>query len=374
VEGLTPDAVSVLDMNGNLLGRPKPQGSLDGAEPSEAVLDYRHKVEADLLAKINSTLEPVVGAEKFKAGVSVECDFSGGEQSEEVFDPARSVMVNSQRSEDTLGSSGGSGVPGTPSTLPRPASRPGSSSTRVSRVTENIQYQSSRTVKKTHMPAGVVQKMSIAVLVDQDVTWQRDRNGFQRVLVPPTAEKLKVIRDLVAGITGFRADRGDQLVIETLPFETTLLLEPPAQPGAPSPARPAAPQGFLPQWDRKTLLIAGGAMAVVIVLGIAAGVLIRRKKRRAVHEVALPSSLPAAERSAAAALEAGETEQQIESKLAERESLQQKMDAQALNTLKLAPVITKTAEVLAKHLREKVKQDPEISSQVLRSWIREEES
>lgn len=373
VEGLTPDAVSVLDMNGNLLGRPRPQGSLDGTEPSEAVLDYRRKVEADLLAKIDSTLEPVVGAEKFKAGVSVECDFSGGEQSEEVFDPARSVMVNSQRSEDTSGSSGGSGVPGTPSTLPRPASRPAGSSSRVSRVTENIQYQSSRTVKKTHMPAGVVQKMSIAVLVDQDVTWRRDRNGFQRVLVPPTAEKLKVIRDLVAGITGFRADRGDQLVIETLPFETTLLLEPPAQPGAPSPARPAAPPGFLPQWDRKTLLMAGGAVAAVIVLAVAAGVLIRRKKRRAMHEVAIPSSLPEAEGSAAA-LEAGETTRQIESKLAERESLQQKMDAQALNSLKLAPVITKTAEVLAKHLREKVKQDPEISSQVLRSWIREEES
>src|SRR5579872_2358942 len=56
VEGLSPDAVSVLDMNGNLLGRPKPTGSLDGPGPSEAVLDFRHHVEADLLSKINATL------------------------------------------------------------------------------------------------------------------------------------------------------------------------------------------------------------------------------------------------------------------------------------------------------------------------------
>src|SRR4051794_11479316 len=96
VEGLSPDAVSVLDMNGNLLGRPRPTGTLDGPEASEAGLDYRHKIEADLLSKINSTLGPLLGENKFRAGVSVECDFSGGEQSEEVFDPARSVMSSSQ--------------------------------------------------------------------------------------------------------------------------------------------------------------------------------------------------------------------------------------------------------------------------------------
>jgi flagellar biosynthesis/type III secretory pathway M-ring protein FliF/YscJ len=49
------------------------------------------------------------------------------------------------------------------------------------------------------------------------------------------------------------------------------------------------------------------------------------------------------------------------------------MEAQALSALKLAPVITKTAEVLAKHLREKISKDPEVSAQVLRTWIREEE-
>src|SRR5215472_1952562 len=48
VEGLSPDAVSVLDMNGNLLGRPKPPGNLDGPGPSDAVLEYRHQIEADL--------------------------------------------------------------------------------------------------------------------------------------------------------------------------------------------------------------------------------------------------------------------------------------------------------------------------------------
>src|ERR1044071_1386820 len=39
VEGLAPDAVTVLDMNGNLLSRPRPLATLDGEQPSGAVLE-----------------------------------------------------------------------------------------------------------------------------------------------------------------------------------------------------------------------------------------------------------------------------------------------------------------------------------------------
>jgi flagellar M-ring protein FliF len=187
VDGLSPDGVSVLDMNGNLLGRPHAPGSIDGPEPSEAGLDYRRKLEADLVAKVNATLEPLLGAEKFHAGASVDCDFTGGEQSEEVFDPARSVMLSSQRTEDSSGSGSSSGVPGTASTLPRPTSRPGSGANRVARVTENVTYQSTRTIKKMRLPAGAIRKISVAVLVDQELTWVKEKNGFRRVVVPPSA-------------------------------------------------------------------------------------------------------------------------------------------------------------------------------------------
>ncbi len=370
VEGLSPDAVSVLDMNGNLLGRPKATGTLDGPEASEAVLDYRRKVEADLVAKIDSTLEPLLGAEKFRAGASVECDFTGGEQSEEIFDPARSVMLNSQRTEDNSGPASANGVPGTASTLPRPTSRPGTGSSRVSRVQENIAYQSSRTVRKTRMPAGAVRKMSLAVLVDQGVSWEKEASAFRRVLVPPAPEKLKVIHDLVAGVTGFNAERGDQLIVETLPFETTLLTEPPQPnaPRAPAPA-PNQPLGL----DRKTLLVAGGA-AVLLLVAVFAASMRRRRPAPAEVETAAPAALAAAQASTSAQVgpAAPSVEHQIEAKLAEREALQKKLDAQALNALKLAPAITKTAEVLAKHLREKVKEDPGLSAHILQSWIRDD--
>src|SRR5215467_12906231 len=158
-----------------------PPGNLDGPGPSDAVLEYRRQIEADLLGKINSTLGPILGSEKFRAGVSVDCDFSGGELSEETFDPAKSVMLSSQRTEDSAGTGSTSGVPGTASTLPKPASKPVAGSGKNSRMTENITYQSSRTVKKTRLPAGVLRKMSLAVLVDQEVSWQKDGAGFKRL-------------------------------------------------------------------------------------------------------------------------------------------------------------------------------------------------
>jgi len=54
--------------------------------------------------------------------------------------------------------------------------------------------------------------------------------------------------------------------------------------------------------------------------------------------------------------------------------LQQQADAKLRNSLKLAPAITKTGEIMAKQLREKIAQEPEVAAQVLRTWIREEES
>jgi flagellar M-ring protein FliF len=380
VEGLSPDAVSLLDMNGNLLSRPKAASSLDGTEPSAASLDYRHQIETDLIAKIGATLGPLLGSEKFRVGVSVECDFTGAELSEEIFDPARSVMLTSLRTEDSTGGAVANGIPGTASALPRPTSRPNSGSNKTTRTTENIAYQSSRSVKKTHLPAGVLRKMSLAVLVDQDVTWEKDKNGFKRVLVPPPPEKLKVIHDLVAGITGFSPERGDQLVIETLPFETTLLLEPPGgYPVAAAPNKPGPAGGLaLPfSLDKKTLLIGGGALAGLLVLAIVAFLLGRKRRNKLASATATsPATLQAGGApGASAALPAPSVaESQMESQLAERDALQAQMDAQALSSLKLAPVITKKAEVFAKHLREKIAKEPDISVQILRTWIREEEN
>jgi flagellar M-ring protein FliF len=374
VEGLAPEAVSVLDMRGNLLSRPRRAGTLDVPEPSEAILEYRQRIEADLLAKIHSTLEPLVGPDKFRAGVSVECDFTAGEQSEESFDPTHSVMANSEKTEDAVTSASASGIPGTASNLPRPVSRPGSSAGGTTRRTENVTYQTSRTTRHIRLPQGALKRMSISILLDQDVRWDGQGPAARRVLVPPAPERLKSIRDLVTAATGFVADRGDQIVVETLPFESTLNGEPPPPPAP--PARPA-PAPRAPSWlgklpiDQKLLVPIAVAAALLLLL-IMVVLMLRGRQKHARPGTApavaagRPEPKPLAESTSSVA-------EQMEARIAERENQQRLLEAEALSALKLPPVATKKTEVLTKHLRETIKKDPGVSAQVLLGWMREGE-
>jgi flagellar M-ring protein FliF len=184
---------------------------------------------------------------------------------------------------------------------------------------------------------------------------------------------MKIIHDVVAGATGFSQDRGDQLVIETLPFESTLQLEPPGVPGSvPALPKPTGLAGLPIEMNRKTFLIGGGAAAGLMVMGFLLAILLRKRKRRGAAST--PGEIEAGDTPAGrAALSAAHAQHDLEAQLAERDALQQKSDAQALSNLQLAPVITKKAEILAKHLREKITQNPEVSAQILRTWIREEE-
>ncbi|MFB3776014.1 MAG: flagellar basal-body MS-ring/collar protein FliF [Bryobacteraceae bacterium] len=354
VENLAPEAVSVLDMQGNLFNRPRLAQSADGEPPSEATLAFRQAVERDLVAKIAMTLEPLVGADKFRASAAVECDFSSGEQSEESFDPARSVMLASQKTEESTGTASSAGVPGTASNLPRPTSQPASASGGVFRQTENITYQSSRTVRRVKLPQGTLKRMSVAVLVDHDRKWTQAGKTRKAVVEPPSPEKLKAIRDLVAGAVGLNTERGDQLIVESLPFESDPVLEETGEPAAPK----AAPRTALPAWIEKLggekVLVLGGVGAGVLLLLVIAGAfwLARGKRQRVV--INAPAALPPGEQAENPAAAANRVEAEP-----------------ARSELPAGP--PKKSDVVANRLRETIKKEPEVSAQILRGWLSDEE-
>jgi flagellar M-ring protein FliF len=357
VDGLLPEAVSVLDTRGNLLNRARKGSSGDDAEPSEATLEYRQKLERDLLAKINSTLEPLLGPDKFRATASVECDFSSAEQSEETYDPTKSVMVSSQKTEDMSGAPGAAGVPGTPSTLPRPTARPAGGGSTVSRRTENINYQSSHTVRHVREPQGAIKRMSVSLLVDSNVRYEGSGAKAKRIVEAPSADKLKAIHDLVAGVIGLSTERGDQLVVETLPFESTLNPEQLPPPPKPAPPPPSWQDQFLK--NRVFMIGAGAGAALLLAVLLVVLRVLRKKARRA----ELPGELPAGSTP-------DQLQAQIENRLAEQAEQRQKQEAEALNALKLPPV-TKKSAVLTKHISEQAKKDAAGMAHVLRAWMAE---
>jgi flagellar M-ring protein FliF len=363
-------------MRGNLLNRPRTRGTGDEPEPSEAALEYRRSIEKDLLSKIHRTLEPLLGPEAFRAGVSVECDFTSGEQSEEVFDPGRSVMTASQRTEDLAGSPSPGGIPGTASNLPRPESRPQPGAGGHARRTENITYQTSRTVRRLRLPQGQVKRISVSLLVDHSVRWEGQGAAAKRVVEAPSPERINAIRELVTGAAGIQPDRGDQLIVESLPFESTLNWRP-------EEGGPAAGPGSrlpLPEWlgkyleNRNLIVLAaagGGGLLLLLALGVLF-VLRRRRTKRLSGKVAGPSLGPGEE--AVAALAAGDAVgAKIQERLAEQAALKARQEDEALRALKLPSVKTKKAEVLTKHIAEEAQKDPVAMAQLVRTWLNEEE-
>jgi flagellar M-ring protein FliF len=364
VEGLEPQAVSIMDTQGRLLSKPRRRPRPGEPEPDDAQLEFRGKFERELLAKVDATLEPLLGPEHFRASVSTEIDFSSGEHSEESFDPSRSVMASQQRSEDMSGAAAASGVPGAASNLPRPTSRPGETARNVSRRTENITYQSTRTVKRMLIPQGSVRRVSLSVVVDHDLKWEGSGAEAKRVLVAPAPEKLKKISDVLTAAAGLQPERGDQIIVESMPFDATLnALAPSGQAPADSPTPSSGFQwpSWVPEKLRTPLVFVAFAGLAVVGLAVAAllAFLRRRKAKRAAA-----SSPPE--------LAAAEPAKSLEEQMADHKKKKLELETATMSALKLSEPAVQKSELLQKQVTEVAKKDPAGIAQVIRTWLQED--
>jgi flagellar M-ring protein FliF len=353
VEGLAPDAVSIMDQQGNLLSRPKM--TQDPGAASDELIEYKQRIERDLIQKVNSTLEPLLGYGRFRTGISVDCDITSGEQSEETYDPEKSVMTNSTKTEESNSSAGqAGGVPGTASNLPRATGRTSGAGAAVMRRSETIAYQSSRTVKRLKVPQGGIKRVSAAVLLDQSVRWEGSPDKMRRVLEPPSAESMRAIKELVAAAIGFTPARGDQLVVESLPFESTLQQPPPsAPPVKPQPDAPSDPWSLRALEQRRI-----EAVGLLCAIALAAFWFLRKRKKTQAKFVETKKAITKGQERAA--LDANEKEQ-LEAGVSKR--LTQGTEAPA-------HVVTRV-DSLVESLRTSIGEDPALAASVLRTWLEE---
>ena len=362
VDGLGPESVAIIDANGRLLNRPKEQGDA-GEQLAEANLDYKRQVELELMNKVNASLEPLLGAGKFRVGVNVDCDFSSSEENEESFDSAKSVIVSSQATEESSAAGLSAGTPGTASNLPKPTAapqRPAVGASGVTRRSENVTWQPGRMVRRTVQPRGLIRRMSAAILVDQSVRWEGSGPKIRKVFVPPSAEMLKGVRDVVAGVTGYTEQRGDVITVETLPFENTMSAEPPPS-ATPQPASKKTPLSV-----KQPPVIAAIALGVAA-LGFFGWMLMRRKKKTV--EMSGQGELPAggAQTKIGGAEHAG---LDYEGQLSENDQQHALLERDAMARIKL-PAHSRKSEVLVKHIRTTTQKDAVGTANILRTWIAE---
>jgi len=352
VQGLSPNRVTVTDQNGRLLN----SGSQDSiSSRSRKEFEIEQKREQEYLDKIDSILIPVVGLGNYTAQADVTMDFTNTEQTQRRFNPDLPALRSEMKVEDsTIGGMIG-GIPGAltnqpplESDIPENAtgnaqqkampSRKHSESTKNFELDESISY--------TKQQTGVIRRISVSVALDYVSSTNAEGEVTQ---APRSVEELANIRRVLQGSIGFDLQRGDSLEVVTLPFSKVELDD-------------AVEIPFYEQpWFFKIIKLAMGAL-VIIILILA---VVRPMLKRLIY----PDQTPAdyGEKSLDTHIDLGDETMEM---------LTSEFDAGDVGfapdgSLQL-PDLHRDEDVL-KAVRALVANEPELSSQVVKSWLGEDE-
>jgi flagellar M-ring protein FliF len=219
VPALTPDRISVIDDKGTLLA-----GGFESRGGAQALNQKAEQQRLDLenhLARtIERLLERTVGPGKVRAEVFANMDFDRINTSEEIFDPEGQVVRSTQTVAEAAKNRDGSTEPpvsvatNLPDTQLTPAEGEGSESDE-SRTEETVNYEISKKVVNHVREAGIVNRLSVAVLVDGTYAAAGDGTlSYQ----PRSTEELNLLATLVRGAVGFNASRGDTVEVINMRF------------------------------------------------------------------------------------------------------------------------------------------------------------
>lgn len=207
VPALDAEAVTVVDTAGRVL-----TGGLDGAGGVQtmAQLEATRAWEERLRGHLQSMLDSVLGANRSVVRVQATLDFQSQQIVRETLEPAQGegVLMREEITEEEYDGTGRPEVGG-PAGLtgtPEPA-RNASGSYRHRR--ENREYDYARLQEQISSPPGTVQRLAVAVVVDEG-------------LGAGTAQQ---VQQLVQAAAGIDSERGDQVTVETMPIEAVKVAE-----------------------------------------------------------------------------------------------------------------------------------------------------
>lgn len=374
VDNLSPENVTLIGADGRTPLVARGHEGMRGEDASQAL-------ESTLAEKLVATLTPIVGQDHVKASVTVDYDPSSGDTTQELYDPTNPVLVSSQIQEENFGGAPPAGIPGTPSNVPATAPTSGTkgqqsaanakpatgsaqpvqgnnpivsvSSESEGQRSESKTYAVSKTVRHTINPAGRMQKIAAAVLVDDATDQTTDAQGkTTQTRRKRTAEEMKQIEDLARAAVGFDATRGDVLSVQNVPFIPTPI------------EQPAAP----PVTERVRTVIQDWLWliryAVILLLfGLVYLLILRPVKNQLVESFRQLTAPPVPALAGAAA--GGE-----DAALAAGSIPDNELEAQLGQTNSQVEQVVK----MKRHLADRVKNDPIGASQLVRQWINEKES
>ncbi len=354
VPGLVPTRISIVDDKGTLLASGFDDGGV-GALAAKA--EERERTFENRLARtIEELLGKTVGFGKVRAQVRADMDFDRISTSEEQFDPDGQVVRSTQSTEETSSSRDAEGnLPVSVAVnLPNPnlgGSENASRSTSESRIEETVNFEISKKVINHVRETGIVNRISVAVLVDGSRKLGPDGNFAYQ---PRSEAEMELLATLVRSTIGFNADRGDSVEVINMEF-------------AEADDMGDQPLELFFGLDKNDLL----RMAEILVLSIVAILVILLVVRPLVSRAfeAIPATVPGGgaqllsdQASATRALSGpASVPAPGESAPAEEEHLEELIDIDRVEGRVKASSVKKMGEIVDKH--------PEEALSIVRSWM-----
>lgn len=334
VPGLSADRVSLVSSDGTVLHRPRQAGaSSTGAGLAADGEDRERELASGLEEQARALLERVVGPGHADVRIGLALDGATHERTEEHYEPAKTALRSEQKTEERNNTQPETvaGVPGAASNLPDGTATPTGGATATgsgSRTSWTRNWEVDRVTERTTTPAGKVNRLTVAVLVDGAY---KTANGSREFVAREQAE-LDRLAELVKGAVGFNLERGDKLDIACAPFAL-----PDAQDLGP------APFGLFGM-GKKGIYIGAGAVAA-FVLSVVLLLSRRGGKKKKTATVLAEARLGGAPKSAEAALPPGQL------------------------APSLPPIPRAEPEVIRSRALEIASKDPATAAVILRTWL-----
>lgn len=268
---MPPGRVTVVDHKGRLLSEERTSGEM---KLSASQFEYTRQVEEHYRNRIEELLAPIVGADKVRAQVAADVDFTVTEQTQERFNPDQPALRSEQLNEEASRLSAVQGVPGALSNQPPAAGtapqqaqggagEAGDAASLNTSKQATRNYELDRVVSHTRLSPASLRRLSVAVVVDDIV--QPGAAGVPPARRERTPEEIERISQLVREAIGFNAQRGDSVKVINSSFL-------PPEAVAELPALSLWEEA----WFRDVLKQVGGALVALLVIF---GVLLPTMKR-----------------------------------------------------------------------------------------------
>ena len=238
---LSPDQVTVVDNVGKLMTESATEQKLGLTSAQE---QHKLQMEEVLRGRIMQILSPMVGEANVRSQVNLVLDFTQTESTTEDFDSrdkgprTRSEVV----AVDRASARDAEGIPGSLSnTAPAPptttnntqldptASAPDANNNKTTSNRSTRNFELDRTVRHVRTASGGIQKVSVAVIVNERPAPPLAKDAPVVPNAPKsiayTPQELDQMLQVVRGVVGFNAERGDSVSVVPAKFETPAVLE-----------------------------------------------------------------------------------------------------------------------------------------------------